>query len=346
MPVGEFYSGINGMRVYVRGKNMETTALEDVMIYDFSKGFENASVTTADTVYVKLTDDKMNLKLTLINGESFENLDKRDANMSNGNVPYRRETFALKEILIDFDANFNMMDANLLNDQHVSKNIVRLTNDIDSVNGVRDSLRLRLGNQMVQEKYYARAFEKVDSTNSLHVGVVYSGDSLFVSSSQDDMLKIMKNMRGRVESVSSDLQYNRVIINDADTYFTRHSIEWHRKFTLSFACLVFFFIGAPLGSIIRKGGLGMPVVISVVMFIIYYIIDTTGQKMAREAVIDVWQGMWLSSAVLLPVGIFLTYKAARDSALMNSDAYSIIIKRWFSELKTWFKVKKRKILKR
>ena len=101
----------------------------------------------------------------------------------------------------------------------------------------------------------------------------------------------------------------------------RHQIEWHRKFTLSFACLIFFFIGAPLGAIVRKGGLGFPVVISVVLFVVYYIIDNTGYKMAREGIWEVYQGMWLSSAVLFPFGLFLTWKAVTDASLFRSEAY-------------------------
>jgi Predicted permeases len=100
-----------------------------------------------------------------------------------------------------------------------------------------------------------------------------------------------------------------------------HKVEWHRKFVLSFACLIFFFIGAPLGAIIRKGGLGMPVVVSVLLFIVYYIIDNIGYKMARDGVWEVWQGMWLSSFALFPLGVFLTYKAMNDSALFNPEAY-------------------------
>ena len=193
---------------------------------------------------------------------------------------------------------------------------------------------------MVQDKYYARAFEQVDTLNAIKPEVVYNADTLFLESTQGDMVNILRNSKTRIESVASDLQYNRVIIDDADKYYTRHSIEWYRKFTLSFACLIFFFIGAPLGSIIRKGGLGMPVVISVVMFIIYYIIDTMGQKMARQGVLDVWQGMWLSSAILLPIGIFLTYKAARDSAIMNPEAIGILIKCQIERVRSFFKKKR------
>ena len=117
---------------------------------------------------------------------------------------------------------------------------------------------------------------------------------------------------------------NKIMVNDSITYVRRHLIELHRKFTLSFACLIFFFIGAPLGAIIRKGGLGMPAVVSVLMFLVYYIIDNTGYKMAREGLWEVYQGMWLSSSVLLPIGIFLTYKAAVDATLFSSDHYQKI----------------------
>jgi len=121
------------------------------------------------------------------------------------------------------------------------------------------------------------------------------------------------------------IEYNRMMLNEPVSYVLRHEIERHRKFTLSFACLIFFFIGAPLGAIIRKGGLGAPVVISVVMFIFYYIIDNTGYKMARESLWPCYQGMWLSSAVLLPIGIFITYKAVVDATLFNPVQY---IKMW------------------
>ena len=109
----------------------------------------------------------------------------------------------------------------------------------------------------------------------------------------------------------------------------RHWVEWHRKFTLSFACFIFFFIGAPLGSIIRKGGLGMPIVVSVILFIIYYILDNVGYKMTRDGVWIHWVGMWFSSFVLFPLGVFLTYKAMNDSVILNADSYISFLKKVF-----------------
>ncbi len=327
IPVGEFYSEINNLRLYVRAKDYNTGALLDVMVYDFSNGFDNAAVTTADTVYVKMTEDKLNLKLLFKNGESFENL-KKGEGFDFKNVPYRREVFRQKEMLVNFDANFNELDASYLDNQHVSKDIVRLTHDIDSVNVVRDSLRTNLSIQMREEKLYANSFAEVDTVNELKVDKVYDIDTLFAGTPYRQAKNIMNNAVSRINTVSNDIQYSKTVISDSDWYFTKHSLEWHRKFTLSFACLIFFFIGAPLGAIIRKGGLGMPAVVAVLMFIVYYIIDTMGVKMAREAVWEVWQGMWLSSAVLLPIGMFLTYKAATDSVLFNIDGWKLFFKKF------------------
>ena len=327
IPVGEFYSEINNLRLYVRSKDYDTGALLDVMVYDFSQGFDNAAVTTADTVYVKMTEDKLNLKLVFKNGESFENL-KKGEGFDFKNVPYRREVFRQKEMLVNFDANFNELDASYLDNQHVSKDIVRLTHDIDSVNVVRDSLRMNLSRQMREEKLFAQAFAEVDTVNSLRIGKSYDSDSLFVRCTYRQAKNIMNNVVSRVNTIGNDIQYSKTVISDSDWFFTKHSLEWHRKFTLSFACLIFFFIGAPLGAIIRKGGLGMPAVVAVLMFIVYYIIDTMGVKMAREAVWEVWQGMWLSSMVLLPIGVFLTYKAATDSVLFDVDGWKLFFKKF------------------
>ena len=111
----------------------------------------------------------------------------------------------------------------------------------------------------------------------------------------------------------------------------RHEIEKYKRYTLAFACFIFLFIGAPLGAIIRKGGMGMPVVLSTILFIIYYIIDNTGYKMAREGLWEVWQGMWLSAAILLPFGILLTYMAATESSIMNGESYIMAFKKFFSK---------------
>ena len=229
------------------------------------------------------------------------------------------------------------MDESLLNNQHVAKDIVRLSNDIDSINDIRDSIKAAYTYTLLNEKYFANAYTPDSLDVDLHnrgkipsltpEDEVLNVDTIFKNAPYRSAKTIASSMKARVSSLLNDAQYNAIIIQDNESYYNRHAIELHRKFTLSFACLIFFFIGAPLGAIIRKGGLGMPVVVSVLMFIVYYIIDTMGVKFARESVIDVWQGMWLSSFVLLPIGIFLTYKAATDSALFNKDGYKLFFNR-------------------
>lgn len=325
IPAGEFYSGINGINLYVRAK--DKGLLKDLMIYDFSNGFNNATVMVADSGKIHFTEDKKYLLLTIFDGESFENLKSQHLSNATENIPYRRETFSKKEILLDFDSEFNRFDESLLEDTHVSKNVRELANSIDSMNKIVVAGINEQGRSMVQRKYLGR--EQMPG-RTLDVGEnvdikSYNPDTLFYTLNKSTMESAIVTSRQRAKDMKDQIQYNKIMLNDQVFYVKRHRIEWHRKFTLSFACLIFFFIGAPLGAIIRKGGLGLPVVISVIMFIIYYIIDNTGYKMAREGLWTAFQGMWLSSSVLLPIGVFLTYKAAVDASIFNSDEY---IKFW------------------
>lgn len=320
VPVGEFYSGINGVNLYVRGKDKKI--LKDLMIYDFSNGFNNAMVLVADSGKIELTADKQHLLLTLYQGESFENL-KEQKISSSENTPYRRETFSQKEILYDFDSDFNRYDQSLLKDQHISKNIKELSQSIDSVRQIVNEKRAVQVNEMLNYKYFTDniSWELLSDIGEEVDLKAYNTDSIFLNLNKTEMTRAVDRAKGRANSLHEHLQYNKLVLGESLMYMNRHSSEWHRKFALSFACLIFFFIGAPLGAIIRKGGFGFPVVISVLMFVIYYVIDLTGYKMAREYIWEAYQGMWLSSAVLFPIGVFLTYKAAVDATLFNKDTY-------------------------
>ncbi len=339
IPKGEFYSGINGINLYVRDK--KDGLLKDLMIYDFSGGFNNATVMVADSGRVQFTKDKKYLLLILYDGENFENLKKQRITNSLSNIPYRREIFEYKEILLDFDSDFTRFDESILEDQHVSKNIAQLTQSIDSVNKI---VQLRIKEQateIVERRYFGREIEPGRSLEiSKNIDLKkYDPDTLLNSFDPID-LEVVANMAiQKANEMKNQIEYNNIILGEPQKYVSRHEIEWHRKFTLSFACLIFFFIGAPLGAIIRKGGLGAPVVISVIMFIIYYIIDNTGYKMSREGLWTAFQGMWLSSSVLLPLGIFLTYKSAVDATLFNTEQY---IKFWDKTKQKFFQVVRRK----
>ena len=320
VPVGEFYSGINGVNLYVRAK--EKGLLKDLMIYDFSNGFDNAAVLLADSGKIQPTGDKKHLLLTLYNGESFENL-RQQKLAGTRNIPYRRETFSLKEILYDFDSDFNRYDESLLQDQHISKDIKELSHSIDSIKQIIEVRSVSQVQEMLQYRYFmayggSQAFLDVKPDVDL---TRYNPDSAFLKLEKDQMTMAVDNAMERSKSMLDHIQYNKLLLGEPQMYMNRHASEWHRKFALSFACLIFFFIGAPLGAIIRKGGFGFPVVISVLMFVVYYIIDLTGYKMAREGIWEAYQGMWLSAAVLFPVGVFLTYKAAVDATLFNPETY-------------------------
>ncbi|MBR4521053.1 MAG: LptF/LptG family permease [Paludibacteraceae bacterium] len=350
IPEGEFYDGISGYHIYVRHKAPKRGMLYDMMIYDYSKGFKDATVMLADSGKIVVSDDKHYLMLHLYSGESFENLSRKQqrATGTTKNIPYRRETFAEKQILIDFDSDLTRYDESLLADQHVSKDTRQLLHSIDSVHALSVEKGSEQSQQMIESRYLGRerhtaiANEQMNAERAQRIAEAkakgvdwldkYDPDSLFASLSNNEKERVLSIAIERARAQRDQIDYNAIVLDDYQRYIRKHEVELHRKFTLAFACLIFFFIGAPLGAIIRKGGLGTPVIISVVMFIFYYIIDNTGYKMAREALWPCWAGMWLSSFVLLPIGIFLTYKAATDSSLFNPEAWA----KWLEPIKKKF----------
>lgn len=335
IPEGVFYDQIPGYNFFVDHKNRDNGTLYEVMIYDMSRGFDNAGIILADSGRLMMTEDKAHLFLKLWNGESFDNL--KEAEQSMKNVPYRRETFRDKAILLNFDANFNRMDEEGMRNQYVGKNIAQLQATIDSVGERADSIGNSYSNMVVTApRMGVRQFEeKIDKRGRIistplpdvHPAVMPDVDSLMNGANSASRVNYISQALNKAKNVRQDFEFRAMVMKDELKTVRRHDIELQKKFTLSFACLIFFFIGAPLGAIIRKGGIGTPLVISVLLFIFYYIIDNTGYKMARDGRMAVWEGMWLSSAVLLPLGIFFTYKAVKDSAVFNKDAYMNFFRR-------------------
>ncbi|MDE5820989.1 MAG: LptF/LptG family permease [Paramuribaculum sp.] len=329
IPEGVFYDQIPGYNIFVESKNRENGTLYNLMIYDLSKGFDNAAVILADSGTMAMTQNKKYLVLDLFQGESFDNL--REAATASANVPYRRESFNHKKIYLFFDANFNRMEEDGMRNQYVGKNIAELRHTIDSVNLRVDSVgrgyaTLVSGKRYVNVDAYNSVFDTASKTyvktlNVIEMSKPLNVDSIFKGQSSAYARQYLDKALSNLNRTKQDYEFKGLTLADDRKTIIRHGIEMHKKFTLSIACLVFFFIGAPLGAIIRKGGLGAPLVISVFLFIVYYIIDNTGNKMARDARLEVWQGMWLSTAILLPLGIFVTYKAVNDSAVFNKDAY-------------------------
>lgn len=361
IPEGVFYGEITGYNVYVKQKDNKTGLLKDVMIYDYSDGFNNARVIKADSGRLKTSADKLFLVLSLFNGESFENLKNQTGSAgAKVAVPYRRETFGTKEILIEFDANFTRTDESFMQNQYMGKKLNDLQTSIDSMTVRLDSIKA-LNAKSVYEMSYRRTFSKpkreegnragnsqVNNTDSLkkkqdEPAIIIDFDSLYQAQPASGKAALLVRAKSNIESVKADYYFKAATMGDEAYKVRRHLTEWHKKFTLSFACMVFFFIGAPLGAIIRKGGLGMPVVISVILFIFYYIVDNIGFKMARDGVWAAWEGMWLSSAVLAPLGIFLTYKAVNDSVILNADTYLNALKNLIGK-RSGRKVEKKEVI--
>ncbi len=335
IPEGVFYDQIPGYNFFVDHKNRDNGTLYEVMIYDMSRGFDNAGIILADSGRLMMTEDKAHLFLKLWNGESFDNL--KEAGQSMKNVPYRRESFRDKSILLNFDANFNRMDEEGMRNQYVGKNIAQLQATIDSVGERVDSLgadysRMLVTSPRMGVKPFKETIDKKGRITTSPVPEVRPAkmpdvDSLLKGANSASRVNYISQALNKAKNVKQDYEFRSMVMKDELSVVRRHDIELQKKFTLSFACLIFFFIGAPLGAIIRKGGIGTPLVISVLLFIFYYIIDNTGYKMARDGRMAVWEGMWLSSAVLLPLGIFFTYKAVKDSAVFNKDAYMNFFRR-------------------
>lgn len=328
IPEGAFYEEIEGYNIFVERKDRETGMLHNVMIYDVSRRGGSANVIVADSGRLETTADKSHLHLTLYQGDTFE--DMKGQNVAQGQVPYRRESFTRKEFLIAFDANFNRLDDDAMKHNYVGKNIAELSHTIDSVSRQVDSLGQTYSRSLLAQPFYGIQREKrtvkngkaeVTKVQPIRLDKPVDIDSLFNAGSQGQRRAIISRATDKANQIRQDYEFKGLTINDYNDNIRRHGVELQKKFTMALACLVFFFIGAPLGSIIKKGGLAVPIVISVMMFVVYYIIDNTGQRLAKDGTWAVWAGVWLSTAVLAPLGGFLTYKANNDSAVFNSDTY-------------------------
>ncbi len=345
IPEGVFYDQIPGYNLFVGEKNRDNGMLYDMMIYDVSRGGDNSTILLADSGRLAFTGDMRYLYLHLFTGEQFENL--RDQKSIDKNVPFRREDFADKEVLIPFDANFNRLDEGGMRNQYVGKNIAELQNTIDSVGLRLDSTGYLYGGELKRSAFPLLNVQRSEGNTGLRFAdgrsvakdEAAAPDTVVVTPVKMDTLvaALNSNMREQMydyalnisQRQTSDLQFKSMTVGEDKRTIRRHEIELIKKFTLSVACLVFFFIGAPLGAIIRKGGLGTPLVISVLLFLFYYIIDNTGYKMARDGRWPVWIGIWLSTFVLAPLGVYVTYKAMNDSAVFDGDRYKAFIRKIF-----------------
>ncbi len=327
IPEGIFYDGLPETNLYVQKKDLESGHLYGIMIYRRTGSYEDQAIILADSGMLQSTAEKKHLLLTLWNGEWFENMRTQDVGGS-AEIPYRRETFSHKTILLDYDGGFNMDDVSDLNHSAKVKSNSRILHDLDSLQQLCDSV----GKQAFRSAYeYTLMIPRVNKDDSIRVAAQLAKgidvDSIYAKLSGEKKLRVAKEAVNQSKSVTNDLAMK----TDYSDYLNRdvrmHKMEAITKITLSLSCIIFFFIGAPLGAIIRKGGLGVPVIVSVFVFIVYYIFENSGMRMARADEWTVWFGKWISTMVLAPLAIFFTYKANKDSTVFNIDAYRMLMMR-------------------
>ena len=322
IPEGIFYDGIPNTNIYVQKKDLKTGMLYGIMIYRMTGSYEDQAIILADSGMMQSTAEKKHLLLNLYNGVWNENMRSQDL-AGTANVPYRRETFAQKRIVLDFDGGFNLADENDIANDARAKGLEKILHDIDSIKEFNDSV----GRAYYKEgkAYYFRTpdVSKNDSLKIMKETAQASlrFDSIFSRLNEQQKQEAIKNAMNNSTSLINDLEMKGTYAKALHRRTRTHQIQAIKKFTLSLTCIIFFFIGAPLGAIIRKGGLGVPVIISVLVFIIYYILDSTGEKMARDDQWTVWYGMLISTVILTPLAAFFTYKANNDSVVFNIDLY-------------------------
>ena len=328
IPEGIFYDGIPGSNLYVQKKDMQTGTLYGIMIYRMNGGYEDAAVILADSGRIQATAEKKHLLLTLYSGEWFENMRQSGLGVA-ANVPYRRETFATKQIVLDFDSGFDMAEAGWIAGDARAKSMSMILHDLDSIREFNDSLGHQFYKEACRATFNRPPLVKKDSAKVVRevAKAEVDFDSLYAKLTGEQKQRVIQTASSDAQMAMSEMDYKVDYSDNQNREERLHMLEAINKVTLSLSCLIFFFIGAPLGAIIRKGGLGVPVIISVLVFIIFYILDNTGTKMARDDNWTVWFGKLLGTAVLSPVAVFFTYKANNDSVVFNIDLYKNMLSR-------------------
>lgn len=356
---GIFNYDIEGYAIKANTKNNETGKLYDILIYDHKNfGRGNTNVTHADSGLMYVTADKKYMIIKLFNGTTYLEVKEKRGKKE---YPHRTDKFEKQTVILELTGfEFNRTDENLFRHNYQMMSLNQLESSIDSLNNDFKNEIKRVDNTLGTVNYFKNARKVINKRKepSAHEQakmkkelikkprvfipvrklvfndsipgddkILVDIDSLFSGFSNVKKIKILDWASNYARASRSYIKDSSRRLDRKFKELNRYKIAWHQKFTLSFACLIFFFIGAPLGAIIRKGGFGMPVLISIIIFIIYYILSLTGLKFSREGVVPVFNGMWASSFILLPLGIFLTYKATTDSGLLSQEAWSNFAKK-------------------
>jgi lipopolysaccharide export system permease protein len=331
---GVFSNDLASYSIKVERKGKNNNMLYDVMIYDHSEDRGNANVSVADSGKMEMSKDKKFMTVTLYNGRSYSEERERTSGAAR-RYPFERQSFQKEVINISMkDFEFNRIDEKRYSGVSKMMNLSQLESVGDST---FNDYKVRIWRNLSMFNYtpdvnrqllwLANPVDSLRKNPNIKPDHEVDFDKTFASLSTIDKQALYQRVIGNVRQNSQAISERLDEMYGRKKMINSYAMEWHRKFTLSVACLIFFFIGAPLGAIIRKGGLGMPVVVSILLFISYYIIMIMGEKVAREDAWNMFSGMWLASFIYLPFGVWLTYKAATDSGVMNIESYQAIFKK-------------------
>lgn len=336
---GIFTNDLEGYSIKIDRINKNTGMMYNMLIYNHKDGTGNYEVTKADSGMM-ISDQKNNMmELVLYHGQSYTDEGMKNLN-ARRTFPFRRLKFDKETVLIELPGtDLKRTDENSFRSSSMMLNLKQLNYTIDSIQSFMDNKKAGDAKRLLSNNY-----QRSKSSNPKQDSILQAKsqeqfldvDSLYQSFDPEDQKRVADNAVQYAREIKQRIQDDLHYYVTQQENVIKNKLEWHRKFSLSFACFIFFFIGAPLGAIIRKGGLGMPVVVSVLLFIIYYIIDMMGFRSAKEAVISPAMGAWISAFILLPLGIILTYKSVTDSEMMNTEAYT----KFFKKIIRLFKKKK------
>ncbi|MFN8254265.1 MAG: LptF/LptG family permease [Bacteroidales bacterium] len=342
---GVFNRDIEGFSIKIKNKSQTSNMMYGFMVYDHRKKKGNIEVTNADSGTMEMTENQKYMVITLYGGKSFNEMP--DNNNSKKIYPEHHDYFDKETIIFEIPStNLERSSPELFKSHYQMKPIKQLQTSVDSLTKALNNRTRQFEVTLGKSKFFKfeKKTTKFRDSSLTHedsvrrkirpekLEVIMDFDSTYSAMNDMDKDRVLKAAIESSESLKAFVESNKNDIYERRKTINKHNIAWHEKFTLSFACLIFFFIGAPLGAIIRKGGFGLPFIVSIIFFIVYYLISVMGKKFAEEGVMLAWQGMWLSSVITLPLGIFFTYKATTDSALFDSGSYLELIKRPFKVL--------------
>ncbi|MGB8492002.1 MAG: LptF/LptG family permease [Bacteroidales bacterium] len=332
LQAGTFNNDIDGFSIKVTSKDPATNRLNKIFIYDQRDNRGNVSVTYADSGYMRVSHDETAMSMVLYNGYSYNDLPEKSEPSGASKYPFRKDYFKEETLVVPLSGfDLERTEIDLFKSNSAMKNISQLTHDIDSLNKKYTNRLDVVFKEFNSSLLYTEANnaekgpgnDPSQTASRAYFNVKATFDSLPVLEKKAVLVKALADLK----AASNFLTTQKESLHNEVKFIKGYEIDWNKKFTYSIACLVFFFIGAPLGAIIRKGGLGTPAVISILFFVIWYVVSISGEKFVEEDIVSTIAGMWASTYLLLPIGLFLTYKASTDSVIMNMDTYITFLRK-------------------